>query len=203
MPENGDNGNRWKRFGQWVGEQVRLTGKTQKEVAVFAGITEVQLSRIVNGNSGTKRETIPGLAEALGVDVDEAYERAGYSPDMNEGPEAEERRRVFGSRLDLALKMAAKSQREFAQTVGVSESIVTQWISGRKSPGFARVWEIASVLDCSTDWLYGDDTARAPAERRNTFIAENPPAWMDSYFAKMRNEFFGEIARLERSLHPI
>lgn len=156
---------RWQRFGQWYAAQIRDAGITQKEAAERAGIHEVQMSRIVTGASGTKRETIPLLAKAVGIDAAEAYERAGYS-DVSDGPDPDTQRKMiaFGNRLSEALYTVRKQQKDLAVALGVSETIVGKWISGDKSPMFGKIDDIARFVDCQVGWLYGDDHARGPGE---------------------------------------
>jgi transcriptional regulator with XRE-family HTH domain len=73
------DGARWPVFGAWVREHRLRLKKTQKEIAKEAGITDVQLSRIENGESGTRHETILALAGALHADVGECYRMAGFT----------------------------------------------------------------------------------------------------------------------------
>lgn len=62
-------------FGRWLREQREAGGKSQKFVAAKSGITVTQLSRIENGHSGTRRDTVILLAEIIGVDKREALRR--------------------------------------------------------------------------------------------------------------------------------
>ena len=52
---------------------------TQAVVAAKVGIHVVQLARIESGDSGTKRDTVIAIARAIGLRVNEALERAGFS----------------------------------------------------------------------------------------------------------------------------
>lgn len=79
---------RWKQFGTWLSQQRKQVKKSQKEVALSAGLHVVQLSRIENGESGTKKETLDALIKALRLDPGEAYRQAGFMP-ASTGPMAE------------------------------------------------------------------------------------------------------------------
>lgn len=80
----------WREFGQWI-KQCRENAKlsnpslTQERVAQKAGISVVQLSRIENGESGTKRDTIIALARVIGISEAEAMDRAGFGEPKRTG----------------------------------------------------------------------------------------------------------------------
>src|SRR5436190_1719812 len=74
----------WQAFGKWLRAQRRAADLTQDQVATRAGIHVLQVGRIEKGESGTKRETVLALANAIGADRDIALNKAGYaavSPD--------------------------------------------------------------------------------------------------------------------------
>jgi transcriptional regulator with XRE-family HTH domain len=78
MPADREN-TRWEQFGSWLRKMRRDADLTQAQVAKRAGIHEVQVARIEKGESGTKRETVIQLAQAIGVDVGDALMNAGFS----------------------------------------------------------------------------------------------------------------------------
>jgi transcriptional regulator with XRE-family HTH domain len=59
-------------FGRWLRRQRELSGISQKFVAAKSKITVTQLSRIENGHSGTRRDTVILLARIIGIDETEA-----------------------------------------------------------------------------------------------------------------------------------
>lgn len=65
-------------FGQWIKQQREDLRYSQREIAKKAGIHEIQLGRIEKGESGTKYDTVISLATAIGCDVQEALNRAGF-----------------------------------------------------------------------------------------------------------------------------
>lgn len=69
----------WEQFGAWIRKLRRESELTQKQLAEKAGIHEVQLARIEKGESGTRRETVILIAEALGTDKGTALANAGFS----------------------------------------------------------------------------------------------------------------------------
>lgn len=83
----------WETFGPWLQAERNRAKVSQEEVARRVGINVVQLSRIENGHSGSKRETVMAIVEAVNdlsksryqIDLDEAMKRAGYaSPSKDE-----------------------------------------------------------------------------------------------------------------------
>lgn len=59
-----------------IREILEAKGMSQRELADKVGITEVTLSRYINGNKVPKAPTAMCIARALGVDVEEIFECA-------------------------------------------------------------------------------------------------------------------------------
>jgi transcriptional regulator with XRE-family HTH domain len=57
-----------REFGRWLCRQRQLRGMTQRSVAAKSKITVTQISRIENGHSSTRRDTVILLAEVIGID---------------------------------------------------------------------------------------------------------------------------------------
>lgn len=68
-----------KEFGQFLKERRDTLHLTQGGVAAKAGLDRQQYYRIENGLSGTKRDTVIALAEALKLSAREALEKAGFA----------------------------------------------------------------------------------------------------------------------------
>lgn len=75
----------WAQFGAWFKQQREIAGLTQEQVRKKANIHVVQLSRIENGHSGAKRETVIGLVNAVNslskshkIDLKLALNQAGF-----------------------------------------------------------------------------------------------------------------------------
>ena len=69
-------------FGSWIRQHrlAHVPPLNQTQAAKKAKISRAQYIRIENGESGTKRQNIKLIAQAVGADVDEAYIRAGFTP---------------------------------------------------------------------------------------------------------------------------
>jgi transcriptional regulator with XRE-family HTH domain len=68
-----------QEFGSWLQKQREARGLSQKFVAEKANVTVTQLSRIENGQSGTKRDTVIMLAKIIGISEIEALRK--FSPE--------------------------------------------------------------------------------------------------------------------------
>lgn len=76
---NGPSQSLWAAFGAWIKEERQSQRLSQAEVARRAGIDRQQWYRIEAGKSGSRRDTVIAIAEALGLDPTLALEQAGYS----------------------------------------------------------------------------------------------------------------------------
>ncbi len=74
----------WLSFGRWLREQRDKAGLSQVGAAQRAGIDRQQWYRIESGKSGTKRETVISMANAVSANVNEALAKAGLL-DPNNG----------------------------------------------------------------------------------------------------------------------
>lgn len=86
-------------FGNWLREMRKTRGLSQEEAAKRAGIVRQQWLRIESGESGTRRETVPGIAFALGLPESEVFQRAGFA--FMETPEPDV---ALGERLGRHLR---------------------------------------------------------------------------------------------------
>lgn len=59
----------------------------------------------------------------------------------------------IGKRIKEAIRKARIAQKVLAASVGVAESTITGYISGRNEPSFATLLKIAEITNVSTDWL--------------------------------------------------
>jgi ribosome-binding protein aMBF1 (putative translation factor) len=69
----------WRAFGAWIRDARENKSLSQSGLGNIVGLDRQQIYRIENGLSGTKRETVARLADALDLDESEAYRRAGYA----------------------------------------------------------------------------------------------------------------------------
>lgn len=74
----------WEAFGKWLKTEREKARLSQKEVAKQTPLHIVQLSRIENGHSGAKRQTVIDIVNSINIlstgyqiDLGEALQRAG------------------------------------------------------------------------------------------------------------------------------
>ena len=70
-------------FGQFIKESREEKGFSQEGAANKAEMDRQQWYRIENGRSGTKRETVIKMANAVDADVDKALTLAGFAPESS------------------------------------------------------------------------------------------------------------------------
>lgn len=65
---------------------------------------------------------------------------------------------TFAERFDEALKIRDVKPAEFARKTGISESVISQYRSGRYVPKQKRLELFSELLQVSIPWLMGGDT---------------------------------------------
>ena len=63
----------------------------------------------------------------------------------------------FVERLDWLIKERESNQKEFAKKAGISESCISQYLTGRHIPTVENLVKIADYFHCSTDYLLGKE----------------------------------------------
>lgn len=66
-------------------------------------------------------------------------------------PDRSREMRPFGWWLKHQLDSRDMNQSEFARAAGVSTSLVSDWVNGRRSPSIASAQQIANALDTTVD----------------------------------------------------
>jgi transcriptional regulator with XRE-family HTH domain len=61
---------------------------------------------------------------------------------------------VIAERLKLAFERTGISQSEWASRIGVSNSLISQWLSGKKCPSVDVLERAIAALGCSMDEFY-------------------------------------------------
>ena len=61
-------------------------------------------------------------------------------------------KQVMGQRLKAALKFRSMSQRDLATKIGVSEAVISRYITGTRTPHTLNAIKICDVLGVSLDW---------------------------------------------------
>ncbi|MGD9564484.1 MAG: helix-turn-helix domain-containing protein [Pyrinomonadaceae bacterium] len=121
--------NRWKAFGSWLQLERERAEVSQADVAAKANIHVIQLSRIENGHSGLKRETLERIVKAINdqsaswdIDLDEALNRAGFASALDAGAQFE-----IGDKASVKLSdqdLSPEDQEEIAEELALAYELI-------------------------------------------------------------------------------
>lgn len=64
---------------------------------------------------------------------------------------------IFSERISLLLSQKKLSQKDLAVKAGVTESAMSYYVKGERTPRGEVLSRIAKALNCSTDYLLGND----------------------------------------------
>ncbi|MBD8159204.1 helix-turn-helix domain-containing protein [Pantoea agglomerans] len=79
---------------------------------------------------------------------------------------------TLGDRIHEARKALGLTQKQIAESCGVTASCVTQWEAGQITPSSDKIISLASALNCGLHWLLTGDGRPAPAENNQA-----EPTW--------------------------
>jgi transcriptional regulator with XRE-family HTH domain len=160
----------------------RRRGWTQAKLASAAGITVRMLSAYENDRSRPPVATLPSLARALAVSVDELL--AGVVPASKEAgramakrPQRRRRRKAtapgsrvpegFGPRLAAIRKARGLTQAEIGASVGVSQRMIAYYEAQKGSPPVSLLPRLAKTLGVTMDELFGLEPDKFGGPPRN------------------------------------
>ena len=66
-------------------------------------------------------------------------------------------------RINLGLAKLGKSGSDLEKALGMSNSVYSQWNTGKTKPSKKRLPEIAEFLGVSVEWLLDDEETKKPA----------------------------------------
>lgn len=69
--------------------------------------------------------------------------------------DANDTRKLIGSRIALARKAAGLDQETLASNIGANKQTVSRWERGLRSPNGEYLYAIATTCGCSADFLLG------------------------------------------------
>ncbi len=64
-------------------------------------------------------------------------------------------RRIIGDRINTALAIADKKQKELAANLGVKDNVISYFVSGARTPNTEQIIKISEFLGVSADYLLG------------------------------------------------
>lgn len=63
--------------------------------------------------------------------------------------------KIIGNRINTALALREKKQKELAEVLNVKDNVVSYWCSGTRIPNTEQIIKIGKYLNVSTDYLLG------------------------------------------------
>ena len=69
--------------------------------------------------------------------------------------EAQELKKLIGSRIALARKAVKLNQEQLGELIGVNKQTISRWERGERTPDGPLLYEITMHCNCSADFLLG------------------------------------------------
>lgn len=91
--------------------------------------------------------------EKIIYDIDTGYHRSIFYKSINDLTEEQERKE-FGYALRSMMRRKFVTQEELASSIGVSQTMVSHYMTGRHIPNGITLRKISKVLSCSIDDLF-------------------------------------------------
>ncbi|MCH3973383.1 MAG: helix-turn-helix domain-containing protein [Oscillospiraceae bacterium] len=98
----------------------------------------------------------------------------------------------LGKRISEALKRSNTQQKELAERIGITEAVMSRYISGDREPKPDMLANIATALNTTSDYLLGIEHDEFDYPRIRRMIARNASAMTDSEKKELINALFGE-----------
>ncbi len=98
----------------------------------------------------------------------------------------------LGARIAAALKEQKLQQKELAERIGITEAVISRYISGSRDPKPEMLANIATALHTTSDYLLGieqGDEFNHPKVRR--MLARNSSHLTDEEKRELINALFG------------
>lgn len=149
-----------------IREHRLAAGLTLEQLAGKIGTTNQQVQRLETGARKLSEEWMVGLAEALGVPVQDLLSTSKGGGDRKAADET-----TIGGRLRSAREAAGISQADIARKLGISRAAISQWEANDTNPDIGRFGAIADAYGVAVDWLVTGLASRA-------LPAAEPPPWI-------------------------
>lgn len=130
-------------------------GMKQAELGQLLNVNNSAISKYESGKLQLTDDTLVKLSDIFGVSID-------YILSRNDNDEISPHFSVIekidiGCRLSQLRTKKGINQRELAQQIGVSDSTIGMWETGKRQPDLDTVAVLAKYYNVSTDYLLGLD----------------------------------------------
>ena len=98
----------------------------------------------------------------------------------------------LGLKIIESLQKRGITQRELATRIGVTEAVISRYISGEREPKPNVLANIATALSTTSDYLLGIETGEFNFPRVKRIIARNSGSLTEQEKKELINAIFGE-----------
>ena len=98
----------------------------------------------------------------------------------------------LGSRITETLQKRGMTQKELAGCIGVTEAVMSRYISGDREPKPSVLANIATALHITSDFLLGIECEEFNHPRIRRMIARNASSMTEQEKRELINALFGE-----------
>ena len=147
-----------------IRELRKQKGITMKQLGSVLGLAESTISQYETGKREPDLKTLTMLADYFSVTTDYLL---GKEP------------QVIGSQIIQARWFRNMSQRELAEKLNISTTLLSKYESNHAKPDLQRLRQIAAVLDVSVDSLLGYDEPLSSAHAVELFPGPGAPVDRD------------------------
>ena len=98
----------------------------------------------------------------------------------------------LGQRILQAIRAKGITQRELAMTIGLTEAVISRYISGERDPKPEVLANIATALHTTSDYLLGIENNEFDQPRIRRLLARNASSMSDAEKRELINALFGE-----------
>lgn len=98
----------------------------------------------------------------------------------------------LGKRISESLKKSNTQQKELAERIGITEAVMSRYISGDREPKPETLANIATALNTTSDYLLGIEHDEFDYPRVRRIIARNASSMTDEEKKALINALFGE-----------
>ena len=98
----------------------------------------------------------------------------------------------LGQRILSAIRIRGVSQKELAATIGVTEGVISRYVSGERDPKPEMIANIATALHTTSDYLLGIENDDFDYPRVRRLIARNASSMTELEKKELINALFGE-----------
>lgn len=98
----------------------------------------------------------------------------------------------LGLRISNALKKQCMTQKELAERIGITEAVISRYISGDREPKPDTLANMATALHTTSDFLLGIECEEFDHPRIRRIIARNASSMTEQEKRELINALFGE-----------